>query len=352
MPHRLEAASTKRDRAYGQTLTYSPKVFLPVTNLCRNVCSYCAFRRSPGQPGAQTMTRDQVLAALDQASALGCVEALLCLGDTPETGFPAYQRLLESWGFDSTVSYLEWIAQQAIERGLLPHTNAGILSSEAMARLRRCNVSLGLMLESNSDRLCEPGMPHHSAPDKRPALRRHMIAEAGRLMIPFTSGILVGFGETKGERVEAIDALAALHDQHGHLQEVIVQPFRAHAGTKMRAHPGAIDPDLLETIAMARMRLPASISIQSPPNLAPGVVEALIEAGINDFGGISPVTPDFINPGYPWPVIDALAARCAAQGKTLRPRLPVYERYRLEGGWIDERLIEPARQCALALEAA
>ena len=334
-----KASAQRRNEQFGRVLTYSPKIFLPVTNLCRNYCSYCTFRRSPGQEGAYTMTPDDVLETLRAGAQAGCIEALLCLGDTPESGFPSYQRQLEAWGYESTVDYLDWIARQAQELGLLAHTNAGILSASSMTTLRQSNVSLGLMLESNSNRLCGRGMPHYSAPDKAPVLRRQMIAEAGAQKIPFTSGILVGFGETKEERVEAVDALAQLHSTYNHLQEVIIQPFRPHAGTRMAEVPAAVDSILLETVAMARLRLPADVSLQAPPNLAPGMIEALIDAGVNDFGGISPLTPDFINPSYPWPHIDALAQRCQSLGFTLRARLPVYSRFIEEPGWIDPRLL-------------
>jgi FO synthase len=289
------------------------------------------------------MSPDQVVESLRAGYKAGCIEALLCLGDTPESGFPSYQRQLRSWGFSSTVDYLDWIARQAQELGLLAHTNAGLLDHTAMVRLRQSNVSLGLMLESNADRLCESGMPHGRAPDKRPALRRQMISEAGSLNIPFTSGILVGFGETYEERLEAVDVLVQLHAQHGHLQEVIIQPFRPHIGTAMHHADAASDQVLLETIVMARLRLPSDVSLQAPPNLAPGAIEALIDAGINDFGGISPVTPDFINPSYDWPHVDRLAERCRAQGFELKARLPVYDRFIDEPGWIDSELMDCVR---------
>jgi FO synthase len=347
MQSSLEVAQHRRDAMYGRVLTYSPKVFLPVTNLCRNHCSYCTFRRSPHQEGAHTMPPDEVMNTLRVAHRSGCIEALLCLGDTPETGFPSYQRQLRSWGFSSTVDYLDWIARQAQEMGLLAHTNAGLLSASSMERLRQSNVSLGLMLESNSDRLCEKGMPHAKAPDKRPALRRQMILQAGELKIPFTSGILVGFGETEQERLEALDTLAELHALHGHVQEVIIQPFRPHSGTLMRDALGASDRMLIETISIARLKLPVEVSIQSPPNLAPGMIEALIDAGINDFGGISPVTPDFINPNYEWPHVARLAQRCRRHGFELKPRLPVYDRFVEQSGWIDAGLMDALRSVEL-----
>jgi FO synthase len=347
-----KAAAARRDAAYGAVLTYSPKVFLPVTNLCRNHCSYCTFRRSPNGVGAHTMTPEEVCASLDAAAAAGCIEALLCLGDTPETGFPSYQRTLHGWGFENTVDYLDWIGRQALQRGLFAHTNAGLLDASAMSRLKRSNLSLGLMLESNADRLCQPGMPHAKAPDKQPAKRRAMIAQAGRLKIPFTSGILVGFGETKGEREEAIEVLADLHHEHGHLQELIIQPFRPHASTAMADATAASDQALLEAVAFARLCMPSSVTIQAPPNLASGAIEALIDAGINDFGGISPLTPDFINPNYAWPHLETLAERCAAKGFSLQPRLPVHAAYLQRPGWIDEQLLGLAQAAQSRLGAA
>ena len=228
------AARARRDRAWGTTLTFSPKVFLPITNLCRNRCDYCSFRRSPGDPGEWTMSPDEVRQWLHRAREQGCVEALFCLGDTPETGFREYRALLRSWGHERTVDYLRWAAEEALAAGLLPHTNAGILSREDMIALRPVNVSLGLMLENVSERLCENGMPHHRAPDKRPAKRIEMTREAGELRIPFTSGLLIGIGETREERVDTIVEIRRLHRRYGHIGEVIVQNFRSHPDTPMR----------------------------------------------------------------------------------------------------------------------
>lgn len=316
------AAAAKRDRRWGKRITYSPKVFLPLTNLCRDVCDYCAFRRSPKDPGAHTMSPSEVAAQLERARALGCVEALFCLGDRPEVVFPSYRDQLAAWGFASTVDYLVHACRMALDAGLLPHTNAGVLSREEMARLQPVNASLGLMLESTSERLCGKGMPHHRAPDKRPALRLKMTEEAGELGIPFTSGILVGIGESRDERIETLRAIRDLHRRHGHVHEVIVQPFRAHPGTPMALAREAPEAELIDAIALARMILDDDVSVQAPPNLAP--VEVLIAAGCNDLGGISPLTPDFINREHAWPHVEDLARRCAAAGFTLEPRLPVH----------------------------
>jgi FO synthase len=316
------AAAAKRDRRWGRRVTYSPKVFLPLTNLCRNVCDYCSFRRSPKDPGAHTMAPDEVAAQLDRARALGCVEALFCLGDRPEAVFPSYRAQLAAWGFASTVDYLVHACRMALERGLVPHTNAGVLTRDEMAALQPVNASLGLMLESTSERLCGKGLPHHRAPDKRPEVRLRMTADAGELGIPFTSGILIGIGETRRERIDTLLAIRRLHRRYRHVQEVIVQPFRAHPDTPMAGAPEPADAELVETIALARLLLDDDVTVQAPPNLAP--VELLLAAGCNDLGGISPLTPDFINPEHAWPHLADLGRRCADAGYSLEPRLPVH----------------------------
>jgi FO synthase len=330
------AAAAARDGACGRTVTFSPKVFLPLTNLCRNRCDYCSFRRSPGDDGEWTMRPDEVDACLDGAVAQGCGEALFCLGDTPEAAFGAYRRTLASFGRTSTVDYLHFSAERALARGLLPHTNAGLLDAEAMVRLRAVNVSLGLMLENVSPRLCQPGMPHHRAPDKRPDKRLAMIDEAGRLHIPFTTGILVGIGETRRERIESLLAIRRLHRAHGHIQEVIVQNFRAVDGVRLARAPEPDEATVTDAVALARLILDPEVSLQAPPNLNPAATEALLAAGINDFGGISPLTPDYINPRHPWPHLEELAAATARAGFVLRPRPPIYDRF------VDERWLDPA----------
>ncbi|MBT8467620.1 MAG: 7,8-didemethyl-8-hydroxy-5-deazariboflavin synthase CofG, partial [Deltaproteobacteria bacterium] len=244
-----EAARARRDGAWGKTLTYSPKVFLPVTNLCRNHCDYCSFRRSPGEPGEWTMSPAEVREWLHRARSQGCIEALFCLGDTPENGFREYRALLRSWGHERTVDYLRWAAEEALGAGLLPHTNAGILSREDMIALKPVNVSLGLMLENVSDRLCQKGMPHQRAPDKRPAKRLQMTREAGELQIPFTSGLLIGIGETVEERVDTILAIRRLHRAYGHIGEVIVQNFRSHPATPMGLACEPRSDELAATVA-------------------------------------------------------------------------------------------------------
>jgi 7,8-didemethyl-8-hydroxy-5-deazariboflavin synthase CofG subunit len=333
-----EAARGRRDRIWGKTLTCSPKVFLPITNLCRNRCDYCSFRRSPGDPGEWTMSPDEIRSWLGRAREQGCVEALFCLGDTPETGFGEYRALLRSWGHERTVDYLRWAAEEALAAGLLPHTNAGILSRDDMVALRPVNVSLGLMLENVSDRLCEKGMPHHRAPDKRPARRIQMTREAGELRIPFTSGLLIGIGETVEERVDTILTIRRLQREYGHIGEVIVQNFRSHPDTPMGFATEPTPDELAATIALARLILDDDVSVQAPPNLSPASTATLIRSGINDFGGISPVSPDYINPQHPWPYLDRLREACDAEGFRLEPRLPVYPSHLDVPGFVDASL--------------
>jgi FO synthase len=348
----LDAARSLRDALFGRVVTYSPKVFLPLTNLCRNSCDYCSFRRSPGDPGEWTMTPAQIEEQLVRARELGCAEALFCLGDKPEKAFSAYRRTLASLGQSSTVEYLHWAGTVALRHGLLPHTNAGLLTDEDMVRLREVNVSLGLMLECSSPRLCQPGMPHHRAPDKRPDRRLAMIEAAGRLRIPFTTGILVGIGETRRERVESLLAIRRIHRRYGHIQEVIVQNFRAVPGVPMEHAPEPEEDEVTLAVAMARLILDHDVSLQAPPNLNPAGAAALLASGLDDFGGISPVTPDYINPRHPWPHLDALGEACARAGFELRPRASIYPRYVERPGFLDPRLLAPTRDVQARLAAA
>lgn len=284
------------------------------------------------------MSPEEIRSWLSRARDQGCVEALFCLGDTPETGFREYRALLRSWGHERTVDYLRWAAEEALAAGLLPHTNAGILSRADMIELRPVNVSLGLMLENVSERLCEKGMPHHRAPDKRPPKRLQMTREAGELRIPFTSGLLIGIGETVEERIDTLLAIRSLHREYGHIQEVIVQNFRAHPATPMRAVTEPSEDDLAKAVALARLVLDDDVSIQAPPNLNPASTQTLIGAGINDFGGISPVSPDYINPQHPWPHVEELSKRCAAAGFALQPRLPLYPAHLAAPEFVDASL--------------
>jgi FO synthase len=293
------------------------------------------------------MTPEQVMECLQEGQRLGCVEALFCLGDKPDR-FPLYQNQLTQWGFQDTIQYLEWAGEQALHHQLLPHTNAGVLSREQMIRLQKTNVSLGLMLETISPRLRQPGMVHYHAPDKDPMLRIQMHQEAGELRIPFTTGLLVGMGETEKERVESLVAIREIHAQYHHIQEVIIQPLRIHVNTPLAQKNGA-DPSkdldgLVRTIALARLMLPSEVSVQAPPNLSAPFIAALIDAGINDFGGISPLTPDYINPEYPWPHLDQLKVICGQQGYELVPRLPIYPHYLNQPDYTHPLLLEPIQK--------
>jgi 7,8-didemethyl-8-hydroxy-5-deazariboflavin synthase CofG subunit len=345
----LAAAAARRAAAWGATLTYSPKVFLPVTNLCRDRCTYCTFRKDPDDPDAWTMLPEEVAAWAARGRALGCKEALMCLGDKPERAFPAYRALLASLGHASTADYLHRACAVALDAGLLPHTNAGLLSADEMRRLKEVNVSLGLMLESVSPRLRARGEVHQWAPDKEPSLRLRMLREAGELAIPFTTGILIGIGETLAERVDTLIAIRDLHRAHGHVQEVIVQNFRTKPTIGRADAPEPDAADLARTVAVARLVLDPDVSVQAPPNLsAPEDHTLLVAAGLNDWGGISPLTPDYVNPEAPWPHVAALAGACAAAGFRLRERLAVYSAYVDRPGFLAPALRAPV--AALAAE--
>ncbi|WP_332771873.1 5-amino-6-(D-ribitylamino)uracil--L-tyrosine 4-hydroxyphenyl transferase CofH [Phenylobacterium sp.] len=331
------AARTARDSAFGSTLTYSRKVFIPLTQLCRDVCHYCTFAKAPRGLAKPYLTPDDVLDIARAGAAAGCKEALFTLGDKPELRYAKAREALAELGFATTVDYLEHVAGRVLkETGLLPHINAGVLSPQDYARLRPVSASMGLMLESAADRLCERGGPHHGSPDKAPAVRLATIAQAGEAQIPFTSGLLIGIGETRDERLDALLALRDLHDRHGHLQEIIIQNFRAKPGTRMAAAPEPSEDELLWTIAAARLVFGGGLSIQSPPNLNPGRIEALIDAGLDDWGGISPVTIDHVNPEAPWPEIEGLAAQCAGKGRVLAERLTAHPRFVADPDrWLD-----------------
>lgn len=337
LPALLQVAGRLRTRHKGGTVTYSPKVFLPVTNLCRDFCSYCTFRKDPNDAGAWTMLPEEIRACSRNGNVHGCIEALMCLGDKPELVFPSYRRTLAVLGHRTTIGYVRQACEIALDEGLLPHTNAGLMTREEMASLKPLNVSMGLMLETTSQRLRERGGPHYNAPDKDPTLRLRMIHEAGELQIPFTTGILVGIGETRAERVASLVAIRDAHSRFGHIQEIIIQNFRAKPTIRMATSP---EPDTLEmarTIAVCRVLMPA-MNIQAPPNLSPYDHRLLLGAGLNDWGGISPLTRDFVNPEAPWPQVAALAQTCRGEGSTLKPRLPVYEEYLDRPGFLDPAL--------------
>jgi FO synthase len=323
----LDAASDLRDRVKGRRITYSKKVFIPLTNLCRDYCGYCTFRRDPGQPGSQTMTPDEVLAVAEAGAHLGCKEALFSLGDRPEAVFREMRETLAGLGHRTTLSYLAEMCERVLnETGLLPHANPGLMGRKDLEKLREFNPSMGLMLESTSDRLTLAGKAHDNAPDKPPALRLKTIEEAGRLKIPFTTGILIGIGETLDERVDSLFAIRELHERYGHIQEVIIQNFRAKPEIPMRDHPEPSQSDHARTIAVARLIL-GEMNVQAPPNLSDEKYPFLLWAGLNDWGGISPLTPDFINPEKPWPHIESLAERSAGEGFELTERLSVYPEF-------------------------
>jgi FO synthase len=342
----MATAAELRDRVKGRRITYSKKVFIPLTNLCRDYCGYCTFRKDPRQPGAQTMTPDEVLAVAEAGSKLGCKEALFSLGDRPEAIFPEMRETLARLGHRTTLSYLAEMCERVLnETGLLPHANPGLMGRKDLEKLREFNPSMGLMLESTSDRLMLSGMAHDNAPDKPPALRLKTIEGAGQLKIPFTTGILIGIGETLGERVDSLFAIRDLHERYGHIQEVIIQNFRAKPEIPMRDHPEPSQADHARTIAVARLVL-GEINIQAPPNLSDDEYPFLLRAGLNDWGGISPLTPDFINPEKPWPHIARLAERTAQEGFELTERLSVYAEFVHRDEFIDERLRSRVRSRA------
>lgn len=321
-------AAALRDQGHGHLVSYSRKVFIPLTRLCRDVCSYCTFAETPRKDASPYLSPDEVLSIARAGAAAGCKEALFTLGDKPELRYPAARDALSALGHDSTISYLAAMCRLVFEEtGLLPHANPGVMDSAELAILREVTVSQGIMLESAADRLCEKGGPHFGSPDKVPAVRLATLEEAGRQNIPFTTGILIGIGETEDERIESLIALRDLHCQYGHIQEIIIQNFRAKPDTRMAAsiEPG-ID-DLLRTVALARIIFGPDMNIQAPPNLSPDDYPRLIAAGINDWGGISPVTIDHVNPEAPWPAIQALAENTARAGKRLVERLAVYPSY-------------------------
>ncbi len=320
----LEGAFESKRRTKGDLVSVSRNVFIPLTNLCRDRCAYCTFAKLPDSPEAKTYTVDEVREVVRGGVSTGCIEALFCLGDKPEVAYRAHREWLHARGYASTADHLLDGCRVAFEGGMLPHTNAGVLDSDEMTRLRPWNASMGLMLETTSERLRGRGMAHYLAPDKAPALRLRMHEEAGELKIPFTSGILLGIGEIDAERVDTLLAIRDLDDRYGHIQETIVQPFHPKPGTPMRAAPGIVERDLVGWVAIARLILGPEMNVQAPPNLAPEILELLLRSGLNDWGGVSPVTLDYINPEAPWPALRELRRCTEAAGQRLVERLPVY----------------------------
>ncbi len=339
VPDLLAAAAAMRDRGRGRRMTFSAKVFVPLTNLCRDYCGYCTFRRDPGEPGALSMTPEQVLALARAGERLGAKEALFSLGDRPEAVFPEHREFLRRMGHSTTLGYLREVSALVIsETGLLPHANPGVMGERDLSALREVNVSMGIMLETASERLLGVGLAHDRAPDKVPARRLRTIALAGKLSIPFTTGILIGIGETPAERVEALLAIRDLHERYGHIQEVIIQNFRRKPGIPMRDHAEPDMDDILRTAAVARLLLGPDMNIQVPPNLSDADFARLPEAGINDWGGVSPLTPDHIKPERPWPGLAVLRRATERAGLELRERLAVYPEYAGRSEFVHEDL--------------
>ncbi|MFN0145926.1 MAG: 5-amino-6-(D-ribitylamino)uracil--L-tyrosine 4-hydroxyphenyl transferase CofH [Dehalococcoidia bacterium] len=339
----LDTADRLNRSAHHNVVSYSRKVFIPLTQLCRDVCHYCTFAKPPVPGQRAYMTPDEVLAIARAGAAAGCHEALFTLGDKPELRYKVAKRELQEMGYETTIEYLTAMCELVLkETGLLPHANPGVMTRDEVAALRKVSVSQGIMLESVTDRLHEKGMVHHGSPDKRPAVRLKTMRFAGELQVPFTSGILIGIGETRLERVESFLALRDLHEEFGHIQEIIVQNFRAKPDTKMHDAPEPDLDDLLWSIAMARIIFGPEMNIQAPPNLSYDLYPRLVAAGLNDWGGVSPVTPDHVNPEAPWPHLDELRRNTAACGKELTERLAIYPAYALDGDrWLDEALRTP-----------
>ncbi|HEX9300416.1 MAG TPA: bifunctional FO biosynthesis protein CofGH, partial [Actinomycetota bacterium] len=340
----MASARHLRDLGWGDTVTYSRKVFIPLTMLCRDHCHYCTFAKPPAKLDHPYLNLEEVVAIAEGGRALGCKEALFTLGDRPEERYSVAREWLEDRGYRTTLEYVRAAAVRVLEEtGLLPHLNPGVMSYEELARLKHVSASMGLMLETSSDRLSGKGGPHVGSPDKVPSVRLRTIEDAGRLAIPFTTGILVGIGETPRERGESLFAIRDLHRRYRHVQEVIVQNFRAKAGTAMRDAPEPEHEEFLATIATARLVLGPHVSVQAPPNLSdPAQRLRLLDAGINDWGGVSPLTPDHVNPERPWPSVEALAATTAARGKQLRERLAIYPSYAARpDAWVAARMRAP-----------
>lgn len=324
----LDKAAALRDSNFGNVITFSKKVFLPLTHLCRDVCHYCTFTKTPRQLDSLYMSIDDAVSIAKQGELLGCKEALLTLGEKPELRYAAARNALAEMGYTSTLDYVEAVAKQLLKQtGLLPHINAGNMNREEMQRLKQVSASMGIMLESASERLCEPGQAHFGSPDKAPSERLKTMALAGELEVPLTTGILIGIGETRAERIESLLVIRDLHNQYGHIQEIIIQNFRAKPNTKMAAASEPDIDDLVWTIAIARIIFGAKMSIQVPPNLNAGELPRLVKAGINDWGGVSPLTKDHVNPEAPWPHLSELELFSGAADKYLEERLTVYPAY-------------------------
>ena len=329
-----------RDCYFGNNVTYSKKIFLPLTYLCRDVCHYCTFAKTPRRIENPYLSVEEVLSICDKGAKLGCQEALFTLGEKPELRYRVAREALAALGFETTLEYVAHVAEKVMTKtGVLPHINAGNLTEQEITYLRKISGSMGIMLESASRRLCEKGMPHYGSPDKVPEVRIRTMELAGQQKVPFTTGILIGIGETRLERIESLLAIRSVHETYGNIQEIIVQNFRAKPDTKMRSAPEPDLNELLWTIAVSRLIFGPKMSIQAPPNLSPGVLPQLVNAGINDWGGVSPLTPDHVNPEAPWPHLENLARETEAAGKFLEQRLTIYPAYIREiEKWVDNNV--------------
>lgn len=343
-----EAAGSMRDLGKGRTVSFSPKVFIPLTHMCRDFCGYCIFRKTPEQAGDTLyMSPEQVLEVARAGQRLGCTEALFTLGERPEQRYPEAKQWLADRGFRTTLEYLAYVNRLVFEEtAMLPHANPGTMSRREIAALQPYNPSMGLMLESTSPALHGPGGPHEFAPSKRPRVRLRTMELAGELRLPFTTGILIGIGESRTDRIESLMAIRDLHNRFGHIQEVIVQNFRAKLNTAMQDKLDADTIELLWSVAAARLILGADANVQVPPNLSADNYQIYLDAGINDWGGVSPLTIDFVNPEAPWPALTQLREKTEAAGFELKPRLPVYPEYFMTTG---EYLSEELRTKVLAL---
>ena len=336
----IREASNIRDKGHGSLVTYSPKVFIPLTHLCRDVCHYCTFAKTPKKVSSPYMSLKEVIDSAKNAELLGCKEALFTLGERPELRYSTARKALANMGYQSTLEYLKEASKAVIENTeLLPHLNPGCMTFQEIEELRPVAASMGMMLESSSKRLCEKGGPHYGSPDKDPEKRLATLDSAGRAKVPFTTGILIGIGETRQERVDSLIDIKKSHDKYGHIQEVIIQNFKPKINTKMSGHEEPLVEELLWTIAVARIIFGPSMSIQAPPNLSPDNLNLLVDAGINDWGGVSPVTPDYVNPEAPWPHLIDLEKQTYLSGKNLSPRLTIYPSYLNDlTTWVDDKL--------------
>ena len=343
----MQAARLRRETFHGETITFYRKGFIPLTRLCRDYCGYCTFRRDPGQEGAGFLMPDEVLRIAENGRRAGCKEALFSLGDQPEKQFPEARAELCALGFERTLEYLAEMCELVLrETGLLPHANPGVMGREDLARLKTCNASMGLMLESTSTGLFAAGAAHFRAPDKVPAVRLRTIEEAGRAQIAFTTGILIGIGETIEERIDSLLRIRSLHREYGHIQEVIVQNFRAKPGIPMESAAEPFIEDMLRTISIARLLLDGEMNLQAPPNLSYSDFPSLLDAGINDWGGISPVTRDWINPEAAWPALDLLGAETERASLQLRERLAIYPEFARRGEFVHPNVLPRLKEIA------